>query len=511
MHRSKKLANMPPSSSVQMLALALLSLSVPASAIARPSNVREDCKIVEAHLPGTISFPKDSIYTSSLGTYYSEEEREIQPICVFSPTSTAQVSQFIKLITARGSKSEFAVRSGGHTYIGGAANVAGGITVDMRGIHDVTFSQNLDVVSIGGGAVWSSDVYPSLVEHNLIAAGARLPGIGIGGFVTGGGQTFLARRNGWACDTVLGYEVVLASGEVVIATADTHSDLWLALKGGSNNFGIVTHFHLSTYPQKNMLGGIVAFNYTQSTLDAHAAAFSNFMAAENFDEKAMMGLLITYENGVSAVTDSLFYLDPVASPAVYESFISMPGQVANKLVVTDAGTVVNNFGSFTPPSLNRVAEINYSFKNGGPDVYTRLFQIYNESLTELAKHSIPGGGIQWLLQPRAVSAGVNSLGLSPNVTDIVLVDLIVGWDDVADDDYMMAFIQNLANKQVQWLVQKGVHDSFIYLNYAGQQQDPIGSYGTNGRIKDHLQSVSKKYDPSGIFQHRVPGGFKLFT
>lgn len=168
-----------------------------------------------------------------------------------------------------------------------------------------------------------------------------------------GGQTFLARRNGWACDTVVGYEIVLASGEVVTATANSHSDLWLALKGGSNNFGIVTHFHLSTYPQKDMLGGLVAFNYTQSTLDAHATAFSNFMAAKNFDEKAMMGILITYENGVSAITDSLFYLDPVASPAVYEPFISIPGQVANELVVTDVGTIVNNFGSFTPPSLNR--------------------------------------------------------------------------------------------------------------------------------------------------------------
>lgn len=168
-----------------------------------------------------------------------------------------------------------------------------------------------------------------------------------------GGQTFLARRDGWACDTVVGYEIVVASGKIVIATANSHSDLWLALKGGSNNFGIVTHFYLSTYPQKDMLGGVVTFNYTKSTLDAHAAAFSNFMAAENFDEKAMMGILITYVNGVSAVTDSLFYLDPIASPAVYEPFISMPGQVANKLAVTDVGTVVNNFGSFTPPSLNR--------------------------------------------------------------------------------------------------------------------------------------------------------------
>ena len=177
---------MPSCSTLWMLALTVLSLSFLASGIALIHNAAQDCKTIEKHLPGTISFPQDSIYAASLGTYYSEEERDIQPTCVFSPTSTSQVSRFVKLITALGSTSKFAVRSGGHTYIGGAANIAGGITVDMRGIHDVTFSKNLDVVTIGGGAVWSSDVYPNLVAHNLIAAGARLPGIGIGGFVTGG-------------------------------------------------------------------------------------------------------------------------------------------------------------------------------------------------------------------------------------------------------------------------------------------------------------------------------------
>ena len=64
--------------------------------------------------------------------------------------------------------------------------MAGGITVDMRGIHDVNFNADFSVISIGGGAIWSSDVYHYLVAHNLTAAGARLPGIGIGGFVTGG-------------------------------------------------------------------------------------------------------------------------------------------------------------------------------------------------------------------------------------------------------------------------------------------------------------------------------------
>lgn len=146
---------------------------------------------------------------------------------------------------------------------------------------------------------------------------------------------------------------MLGTGEVVNATADSNSDLWLALKGGGNNFGIVTRFDTTTYPQGNMLGGVVEFPYTKAVLDAHAEAFSTFMKPENFDPAAMMGVLIVYEYGVSAVADSLFYLEPDPSPAVYEPFLSMPNQTTNDLVIADVATVVEDFGSFTPKLLSR--------------------------------------------------------------------------------------------------------------------------------------------------------------
>lgn len=83
-----------------------------------------------------------------------------------------------------------------------------------------------------------------------------------------GGITFQARRHGWNCDNIYGYEVVLASGEVVYASASSHQDLWLALKGGSNNFGIVTRFDFAAFEQGDMWGGVVQFNYTQRVVDA---------------------------------------------------------------------------------------------------------------------------------------------------------------------------------------------------------------------------------------------------
>lgn len=52
-------------------------------------------------------------------------------------------------------------------------------------------------------------------------------------------------KTGFACDSVLEFEVVLASGEVVRANTEANSDLWIALRGGLNNFGIVTSLKLA--------------------------------------------------------------------------------------------------------------------------------------------------------------------------------------------------------------------------------------------------------------------------
>lgn len=63
-------------------------------------------------------------------------------------------------------------------------------------------------------------------------------------------------QHGWAADNVLEYEVVLASGDIVTASATENTDLFWALKGGSSNFGIVTQFTLRTFSSPGVWGGV---------------------------------------------------------------------------------------------------------------------------------------------------------------------------------------------------------------------------------------------------------------
>ena len=53
----------------------------------------------------------------------------------------------------------------------------------------------------------------------------------------------------------------------------------------------------------------------------------------------------------------------------------------------------------------------------------------------------------------------------------------------------------------------GLLHNFVYLNYANQVQDPITSYGRENVAG--LKKAAERYDPRGVFQRQVPGGFKL--
>ena len=53
----------------------------------------------------------------------------------------------------------------------------------------------------------------------------------------------------------------------------------------------------------------------------------------------------------------------------------------------------------------------------------------------------------------------------------------------------------------------GLSREFLYMAYADKGQPVIESYG-QGNVHA-LRKVSRKYDPTGVFQRKVPGGWKI--
>lgn len=246
----------------------------------------------------------------------------------------------------RNSQCNFAVRSGGHGIIEGSANIAGGITIDLRALNRIEIVGS--ITSVGAGATWDG-VYAKLDPLNLSVAGGRNAGVGVGGLTTGGGISFFSPRYGWTCDTVTNYEVVLANGTIVNANADGNPDLLWALRGGSNNFGIVTRIDLHAFKQDGLWGGMSYYNL--STIDDHLTAFVDFNSADTYDEYAsLITSFVLFSGSPPVLATNMEYTKPVENPPSLHALTSIPA-ISSTLRITNMTELSIELASIQPYGL----------------------------------------------------------------------------------------------------------------------------------------------------------------
>jgi FAD/FMN-containing dehydrogenase len=139
--------------------------------------------------------------------------------------------------------------------IKGANSIDGGPLIVMSNLTTLELSADRKSVWVGPGLDWG-EVYTFLDKYGLATTGGRLAPVGVPGLLLGGGISFHGNQYGWSADNVVEYEIVLYTGKIVSVTAKSNSDLFWALKGGSNNFGIVTKFRLNTFSSGTVYAGV---------------------------------------------------------------------------------------------------------------------------------------------------------------------------------------------------------------------------------------------------------------
>src|SRR3954447_16337755 len=95
----------------------------------------------------------------------------------------------------------------------------------MKGIH---VDPSRRTVKAQGGVTWA-ELNRETQLHDLAVTGGVVSSTGIAGLTLGGGLGWLMRKYGWALDTLLSVELVMANGEVLRASLEEHPDLFWAV------------------------------------------------------------------------------------------------------------------------------------------------------------------------------------------------------------------------------------------------------------------------------------------
>jgi FAD/FMN-containing dehydrogenase len=189
-----------------------------------------------------------------------------RPAVIVQPIGVADVQTAIAF--GRASDLTIAVRGGGHS-LSGASTIDGGLLIDLSLMRGVRVDPERRVAVAAGGTLFS-ELDRETQAHGLATTGGMISHTGIAGLTLNGGVGRFMRKAGLTCDNVLGLDVVTADGGFIHADADSHPDLYWALRGGGGDFGIVTHFEYQLHP----LGPIVYGGYIGWTLDQTPEVFS---------------------------------------------------------------------------------------------------------------------------------------------------------------------------------------------------------------------------------------------
>ncbi|KAL5394672.1 hypothetical protein PMIN03_013049, partial [Paraphaeosphaeria minitans] len=323
------------------------------------------------------------------------------------------LSSIIKILST--AKIPFAIRSGGYMPVPGF-NTSPGVLLSLSALTSLSLLPGSpDLVKFGAGNNWGT-VYDFLSPHGLVVPGGRSRPIGVSGFLLHGGVSHFYASVGWACESVVAFEIALASGTVVTASSGENPELFWALKGGGKNFGVVTAFTMRTWELPRMWGGVRVAVGTEDTARKVFEAMHGGVQGV-VDEKAHVEVISFYNPQACAGGDAMFALSLAyagkveGAPEALRGYMEVDAVVDGTRVTTQrelADDDQENVG-YDKRGLFRA----FSYRGDSQlsfDIYTEYYALAKESGMFEAD---PGAmaALLWLPAGRKLSSGTSVMSL----------------------------------------------------------------------------------------------------
>lgn len=265
---------------------------------------------LRAELKCRVITPDDPGYDAARAVFYGGIDR--RPALIAQPADAAGVVRIVAL--AREAGLELAVRSGGHSVAGHGVS-EGGIVLDLSAMR------TLDI-DVKGRTAWAetgltAGAYTAAAGAHGLATGFGDTGsVGIGGITLGGGVGYLVRKYGLTIDDLLAADIVTADGQLLRTDAETHPDLFWAIRGGGGNFGVATRFKYRLHEVGAIMGGMLMLPATPgviaSFMEAAEAAPEELSTIANVMPAPPMPFVPAEQHGRLVILAMMCYAGPVA-------------------------------------------------------------------------------------------------------------------------------------------------------------------------------------------------------
>ena len=432
-----------------------------------------------AEVSGPVLGPEDAGYDAARAVHNGLIDR--RPAVIVRCRKTSDVVAALAL--ARREGLEVSIRGGGHN-VAGRAVTDGGVMIDLAEMKRIDVDPDQRTATAEGGVLWA-ELNNAAAAHGLAVTGGAISTTGIAGYTLGGGLGWLMAKHGLAADNVLGVELVTADGEVLQVDAESHPDLFWALRGGGGNFGVATSFTYRLHPLELVMGGLIAHpieaapDLLRFYRDAVAGCsddltvFAGVVHAPD-GSGAKLSAMVVFHTGDPEVADR--ELEPFktwGSPLMVEVG-PMPYPVMNTILDAAFPTGSLNYwlSSFTQGLPDELIDIVVDRFSSVPSPMTAiLFEHFHGAVTRVgvSEAAVPHREEGWNL-------------LIPSV-----------WTDPEET------VANVTWTRETFAALRPHFGSGRWLNYLGDDQTDDAIRAAYGPNYERLVEVKRRYDPDNVF------------
>ena len=437
---------------------------------------------LRAELAGQVIGPEDAEYERARSVFYAKFDR--RPAAIVRPADAGEVAYVVNL--ARDSGHELAVRSGGHSSAGHGAS-EGGIVLDLASLKGLEIDP-IERVAWAETGLTSGEVTTALGAHGLAVGFGDTGSVGIGGLTLGGGVGFLVRKYGLTIDDLLGAEIVTADGARLRADAETHSDLFWAIRGGGGNFGVATRFRFRLRPVDTVTGGMLVLSATPevvaSFIEAADAAPEDLSAIANVMPAPPMPFI----------------------PKERQGELVIFAMIAHAGSTEDGERAVAPFRSLAPPIVDMLRPIPYPemFPPEEPDFRphavgrTLFLDTVDRGVAETMLEHLRASTAQMAVMQLRVLGGAmarvpaDATAYAHRTSRImVAVGALYATPEEASIHKAWAEEGAVALRQ---------SDAGAYVNFLGEEGEERVRAAYPGVTWDRLAAVKRRYDPENLFR-----------